>query len=194
MSAGGYGSGAGLMALEAKIGTFHIGVPRMNRRRAVVYISLFAFFSVTANGRAVLVMSYQKLFDRSSLVVIATPISKTADTSEESVLPDIFTQDASGRATKLQAIGVETAFRIAACMKGDRRMKQFVLHHYREAKAPELEINGPGLLSFDPADAAHRSSYLMFLVREQDGRYAPTGGQTDPDVQSIRPVPLETGD
>jgi len=48
------------------------------------------------NARRMIVPSYQQLLDRSDLVVIATPITRTKDTAEASYLPRIFRQDANG--------------------------------------------------------------------------------------------------
>jgi hypothetical protein len=53
----------------------------------------------------------------------------------------------------------------------------------------EVVADGPMLVSFDPTDGSKRSSFLMFLTREKDGRYMPTGGQTDPGDGSVVPVP-----
>jgi hypothetical protein len=44
---------------------------------------------------------------------------------------------------------------------------------------------------FDPSDPSKRNSCLLFLVREPDGRFAPTGGQTDPGYKAINPLPLD---
>jgi hypothetical protein len=43
-------------------------------------------------------------------------------------------------------------------------------------------INGPELLSFESKGS---TLYLLFLVRERDGRYAPVTGQTDPALYSV---------
>jgi len=134
-------------------------------------------------------LSYQQLFDRSDLVVIAMPVSKTADTGEKAALPNIYKQDPDGTQHPVRAIGAETSFRVCLVLKGGKGIKQFVLHHYRE-ESQISEINGPGLVSFNPQDQS-KYSYLMFLVREKDGRYAPTGGQTDPAYKSINQVPLD---
>ena len=53
-----------------------------------------------------------------------------------------------------------------------------LLRHYKEASSG-ISKNGPGLVSFDPKDG---KQYLMFLVREKDGRYVAVSGQTDPDL------------
>jgi hypothetical protein len=123
-----------------------------------------AFLLATAaivRARAMESWSYQQLLDKSDLVVIATP-STTNDTKEHIDLPGFVEQP---------VIGVETKFRVSAVLKGDKALKDLVLHHYR-ANAVEL-INGPALVSFDPTK---KRSFLIFLIREADGRYAPTSG------------------
>jgi hypothetical protein len=137
-----------------------------------------------------LVPSYQELLDKSDLVIIATPITKTTDTKEESFLPNIFNQEKDGTKSKVSAVGVETTFKVCAVLKGEKRSQQVVLHHYREASTAS-GFNGPELVFFDPSDINRRGSYLLFLIREPDGRYAPTGGQTDPGDKTISKVPLE---
>ena len=139
-------------------------------------------------ARLIAIPGYQELLDKSDLVVVATPIAKTTDTSEQSFLPNIFRQDKSGAQTKIESIGVETVFKTDAILKGDATVKQFVLHHYREEKSPAMQINGPSLVSFEPSSA---NSYLLFLVREGDGRFAPTGGQTDPGIKAVDALPRE---
>jgi hypothetical protein len=133
--------------------------------------------------------TYQELLDRSDLAVIGTPTTSTTDTNEQSFLPNIFSQDKDGKQSKVGAIGVETAFKICVVLKGEKPSQQIVLHHYRLASA-EVLVNGPMLVSFE-LDPTRRRSYLLFLVRERDGRYAPTSGQTDPGFKGISAVPFE---
>jgi hypothetical protein len=52
-------------------------------------------------------------------------------------------------------------------------------------------LDGAALFFLDPSDISKRSSYLLFLVLERDGRLAPTGGQTDPGYKAISPLPFE---
>ena len=66
-------------------------------------------------------------------------------------------------------------------MKGEKT-NRFVLHHYRLAKTNELMINGPNFVGFDPAQ---HNSFLLFLTKESDRRYAPVTGQTDPGLFSV---------
>ena len=151
---------------------------------------LLLFIPGPAQAREILVPSYQEMLAKSDLVVIANPISKTKDTTEEDFLPGIFLQEKDGKRSRIQAIGVETKFAVLAVLKGDATIKQFTLHHYREAQ-PSLALNGPSLVSFDPSNMSKRSSYLLFLVREPDGRFAPIGGQTDPGMKAIISIPFE---
>jgi len=117
--------------------------------------------------------SYQELYDQADLVVIAKPIS-TQDTTEAAVLPNI--------APDVHVVGLSTEFEISVVMKGDKSLKKCVLHHYRLANPKELMMNGPMLAAFDPKQYTR---YLIFLHREDDGRYSPVSGQTDPATFSV---------
>jgi hypothetical protein len=145
--------------------------------------------SSQSQAREMTVLSYEELLDKSDLVVIAIPVSKTADTMEVEYLSAIWLQDKIGQ-QKIKAIGVDTVFAVSAILKG-KSGKTFTLHHYRQAQAPAVEINGPSLVFFDPADSSKLGSYLLFLVREPTGMFAPTGGQTDPGFKSITRLPFE---
>jgi hypothetical protein len=144
-----------------------------------------------SEARLMTVLSYSQVLDESDLVVIATPKSKTTDMKEQAYLPNIFRQDEKGNQSEVKAIGVETIFEVAAVLKGDQAIKLFTLHHYREVQTAAGELNGPLLVFFDPSDTSQLNSYLLFLVREPDGRYAPTGGQTDPGYKAINRLHLE---
>lgn len=157
----------------------------------LVIVSISALLCRPSQAREVAKLNYQKMFDASDLVVIATPTLKTADTKERTVLSDIMSNNAAGVSSAIRVMGVETHFRVSVILKGDKLVKRFVLHHYRETTPAGVEVNGPSLVSFDPSDPTNRRSWLLFLVRETDGRYAPTLGQTDPGYQAIHPLPYE---
>jgi hypothetical protein len=164
----------------------------MKTSRAVLIAIAIACLTVPlSKARITPYISYQDLLYRSDLVVIAAPTSKTADTEEKSFLPNIFRYGPGGPQSKIESIGVETPFKVSAILKGDKSIRAFVLHHYREAFPPAAEADGPFLVFFDPADMSRRSSYLLFLVREPDGRYAPTADQTDPGYKAISNLPME---
>lgn len=141
-------------------------------------------------AREMIVLSYRQMLEKSDLVVIATPKSKTTDTKEKAFLPDIWLQDKDGKQSKDESIGVQTVFAVSVVLKGDKTTKQFVLHHYREARIRPM-LDGASLVSFDPSNLSQRSSYLLFLVHEPDGRFAPAGGQTDPGYKTISRLPFE---
>jgi hypothetical protein len=116
--------------------------------------------------------TYQQLLDKSDLVVIATPTA-TNDTKEAMALPTYLA---------MRVVGVETTFAISAVVKGDRSLKQFVFHHYRAEKPDGSYPNGPNLVTFN---TTKKQVFLIFLVREPDGRYSPTSGQTDPGYFAV---------
>lgn len=165
----------------------------MNILRVVVMVAAVLSYAVSSQSQArkVAVLSYQELLNKSDLVVIAAPKSKTTDTKERAFLPNIWLQEKDGKKSIITSVGVETVFAVSAILKGDKSAKTFTLHHYREAHSPAVERHGPALVSFDPSDASQRSSYLLFLVHESDGRFAPTGAQTDPGFKSITRLPFE---
>ena len=140
-----------------------------------------AFVLTPSPARVIAGHNYQELLDHSDLVVIATPTTRTTDIDEATFFPDFLHVDAKGHQTRVQATGVETRFECVAILKGNSAVKRFVLHHYRQTSL-EGEVDGPELVSFDPDD---RPDYLLFLMREPDGRFAPTGGQTDPGFKAI---------
>jgi hypothetical protein len=151
---------------------------------------LFCAAPNQSQARKMVVLSYQQMLEKSDVVLIATPQTKTTDTKEQAFLPGIWLPDNDGKQSKIKSIGVETVFAVSAVLKGDATVKQFTLHHYREAQI-SAALDGPYLVSFDPSDMSKRSSYLLFLVREPDGRFAPIGGQTDPGDKAISRLPFE---
>mgnify|MGYP001794153757 CR=1 FL=1 len=76
---------------------------------------------------------------------------------------------------------METEFTTRLLLKGPLHVKKFVLHHYREPDGQFIE-NGPALLYIPPG---RHPNFLMFLIKEKDGTYAPVTGQTDPILFSV---------
>lgn len=148
-----------------------------------LWICLAFFTPVFLEARLMQYISLPKQRDRADLVVIAKPIS-VRETGEQSTLPNIWTQLPNGEKKTYMALGIETKFEILVALKGDDKLKYFVLHHFRRPGSETVEINGPGLVSFDPKA---RKQFLMFLKKESDGRYAAVYGQTDPN-QSIMEI------
>ncbi|MGJ5817708.1 hypothetical protein [Paludibaculum fermentans] len=172
--------------------------PSCRRRRysiltlpAAVILAAAVWFTVpAAEARAVRIVSYQELLDKSDLVAIATASGRTTDTAQEIHLPGFSTIDAQGQVTQVKCRAVETQFVVSVVLKGDRSIQKFTLHHARWPQAQPV-ARGPLLVLFDPQDSRRSGSYLLFLVREPDGRYAPTDGQTDPALGVITRLPIE---
>jgi hypothetical protein len=144
---------------------------------------LLGFTGIVA-ARAVRIWPYQELLEKSDLVVLATPTA-TNDTKEHIDLPGFVGE---------HVIGVETKFTVSAVLKGDKALSYFVFHHYRITDGPNIAHvpNGPSFISFDPVTTRNPTilprTFILFLIREADGRYAPIAGQTDPGgaVREIR--------
>ena len=134
--------------------------------------ALLGFTGIVA-ARNVRFWTYQELLEKSDLVVLATPTA-TNDTNEHIDLPGFVRQP---------VVGVETRFAVSAVLKGDKALKDFVFHHYRTPNGtPNPGINGPTFIAFDPVanPTITRRTFILFLIREADGRYAPIVGQADP--------------
>ena len=143
--------------------------------KSLIFALLLVALSWPASARIMRGWTYQEMLDQSDLVAIARPVA-SKNTPERTVLPDI--------APDVHVLGVETDFEVSAVLKGSKDIKKFVMHHYNLVKPDEPMINGPCLFYFDPKEK-RKPKFLLFLVREQDGRYAPVTGQTDPTLFSI---------
>jgi hypothetical protein len=84
-------------------------------------------------------------------------------------LPDIATQLPDGKQEPVLGRGINTTFEVFSVLKGELSTKCLILHHYKRAIEVLGEINGPGLLHFEPLSAKR---YLLFLKKESDGRFA----------------------
>jgi hypothetical protein len=146
-------------------------------RRAIFCLPALVAVAI-AHARLSVDWSYQRLFDTADLVVVAVVVS-TTDTAERAILPDI--------RPDVHVVGMATGFYVGGVLKGDHNLKTFVLHHYRLENPASVLLNGPTLISFDPKAHAH---FLLFLVRETDGTYAPIAGQVDAAKSIFR---LESG-
>ena len=157
-------------------GAFCVGFRQMNNMKSirplVLATALLLGLTAIVAARVVRIWPYQELLEKSDFVVIATPTA-TNDTKEHVDLPSFPGQP---------VIGVETRFAVSAVLKGDKALKDFVLHHYRPDRV--MVPNGPTFISFTPAEnpTPIQRAYILFLLREADGRYAPVVGQTDPGM------------
>ncbi len=138
------------------------------RTRVVIIAAILLSTSVAhrISARLISAWSYQELFNKSDFVVIANLVSRTHDSNERTTL----------RKIQEKVIGVETQFQTQVVLKGAKRA-HFILHHYRSVPSKVAVVNGPSFISFDPQHSTR--AYILFLRRERDGRFAPTGGQID---------------
>ncbi len=98
-------------------------------RAALAILAAASCLAPQAQGRVFTLLSYKELLNRSDMVVIATPSSRTRDTNEPCDLP-----------LSLKCTGVETVFDVSAVFKGDKDIRTFTLHHFREVN----EVNASG--------------------------------------------------
>ena len=147
-----------------------------------LFILATAFLAVSTGivaARGVRLWSYQELLEKSDLVVIAFPTA-TNDTKEHIDLPCFDGQ---------RVIGVETRFTVSAVLKGDKALRDFVFHYFHYYRTPDgANIpnvpNGPSFVSFAPVEnpTSVQRKYILFLLREAEGRYAPVNDQADPGI------------
>jgi hypothetical protein len=135
----------------------------------LVAAALVLIATGTASARLIRNWSHDELFDKSDLVVIGT-VTAAKDSDERIELPGLEAQ---------RVIGVETTFAVLSVIKGDAKLKEFTLHHYRADGG--IVPNGPTFVAFSP----DKRTFIAYLVREADGRYAPTVGQLDPGWHGI---------
>jgi hypothetical protein len=134
---------------------------------------LFVAIGFVFDGEARITKAWedQEVFDKADFVVIAQVVA-TKDTDERST---VLTHNVKG---------VVTEFRTQLVLKGEKSIKGFHLHHYRFASKSDAQTiaNGPALIEIP--EGKH-PTYLLFLIREADGRYAPATDQTDPAAHSV---------
>jgi hypothetical protein len=138
--------------------------------RAVLSLALLSVPSLVSARFMTGWMELDEAWNKADLVVIAKAVS-TKDTAERTTLGDM--------QPPLEVTGVETEFETQLVFKGSKNIKKFILHHY---KTDEDFANGP---SFVVVPQDKHPFYLLFVIKEKDGRYAPTNDQIDPAMISV---------
>src|SRR6266481_7572707 len=138
------------------------------------WISLALSLSLAELGHARIAQSwtYEEMFNKADLVVLARFVS-SEDTNERSVLKENLPQP-------VDVLGVISRFDTCLILKGPKDVTKFELHHYK-LNGPPVG-NGPALIR---VTAGRQPAFLMFLVKETNGRYVPVTGQSDPAVFSV---------
>ncbi len=152
------------------------------RMRWIVAPAVLTCLVGTAEAPRVQLLSHSELLAKSDVVIIGTPVA-TRDTEEETTIPGMVRQEPDGERDQIAALGIETTIRVSVCLKGQvDSTSTVILHHLQQTPMKGPVVGGPDLITFD---LATRRNYLMFLVREADGRFAPTGGQAHPSLNAI---------
>jgi hypothetical protein len=133
---------------------------------------------LSANARIIHPWSEAELQNGSDIIVIGHPIA-VMDLEETSSLG--WSQTATFH-PKFR--GIETKFSVSRVLKGSLEDDRLVLHHYREETEWGSPPNGPIFIAFSPGST---NEYLLYLVRDGNGRYAPVAGQVDPylSIESV---------
>lgn len=155
-------------------------------KRCAALLLCLGLSGSVANARPVLLPPLRQLDSEVDVVAVGKPVS-TQQTGEQTTVPHIGPES-------IPAVGMSTEFKVRYVLKGGTNLGALVVYHLREKNTGagagvngpkpstiDPQVNGPRLFSFDPKDA---SSYLLFLKREPDGRYAPYD-QTDPLLYSM---------
>ena len=168
-----------------------------NYRYVGVIFAAVICLQVTAVARFVSewVSNPQEVFNRSDLVVVASPLSSTnCGPATNTIMAGDEAMSPMWRTWWLAVIPVNTAFETSAVLKGSLETNRLIVFHYSwnpNAKDCPIVIHDAlHLVSFTnhlaypdggSAIVYFRSpSYLLFLKRQKDGRYMPTTGQIDP--------------
>lgn len=119
--------------------------------------------------------SFREMFDRADFVVIARVVA-SRDKGQLTTLPNFD--------PALKVIEVLTEFESLLLVKGAKDTVKFELRHYRYQSEEEefAAANNPQLIKINPGE---QPAFLLFLVKERDGKYAPFGGQIDPAAMSV---------
>lgn len=145
----------------------------------LIMLSLVALnMPLALHARIVSSWTDRQIFEKADFVVIARPTS-SRNTSEHTRLNNI--------EPPVDVIGVDTDFETCLILKGEKDITKFRLHHYT---TNEQFTNGPSLIK---VVLEKRPAYLMFLIREKDGRYVPATDQTDPAEWSVLRLRGATG-
>jgi hypothetical protein len=139
-------------------------------RTKVSAVLMLFFIPRLVGAQLMYAWSYEEMFDKADLVVIARPLS-TKETNEHKTW--------SG---DLHFIGANTEFEKRLVLKGTKDVKRFVLHYYKLVETNVAIINGPAPLTFDLKEP---HAYLMFLIDKGNGTFAPATDEMDPGTFSI---------
>ncbi len=141
-------------------------------KKCLLIVSLLffgTFLNAELNGQTITILSYQGLFDKSDLVIVARPI-QVGFTGESVILAR-----GDNATTTVPSLGQEVQLQVDATLKGNYPENNLVLLHWFKPKDSKI-IN----------DLSRNYRYMFFLRLDKDGRYSPTDGQFVPRFNSIK--------
>jgi hypothetical protein len=141
--------------------------------RTCIALTLLLIVPGFTGARITTAWTYQAMYEKADLVVIAKPVS-VSQSNEVKSLPNFN--------PKTNVYVLQTAFSVSAALKGPTP-DNFQLRHFKLVDPSQFALAGPSFVQFDPAQ---RHSYLMFLSSDQGSSYAPVTGQADATVAIIR--------
>jgi hypothetical protein len=146
-------------------------------RRLFTIVSMLCCVSAVSVSQARLSTyhSTKSLYEDSDLVVVAEAL-ETAASKDRGISDQWGSEEA-----------VNTTFTAEIVLKGKLKGTKVVLLHYRWVRPTDVP-DPPELIAFNstnPQHAVGAVQYMLFLKLRADGRFEPTGGQTDP-VESVR--------
>lgn len=159
----------------------------MHKTKIIQILAIFTLVLITQVSYATIRTfgwDHDTLKNKADYVLIAYPIA-THETKEIMQLPETH--------KKINMVGVETIFSVSAVFKGELSEKKITLHHYKlQEKVHELldSSEKPLFVSFDipKEDQYPKYEYLLFLIKDKDGKLAPVSGQFNAAI-SIKRLP-----
>lgn len=141
--------------------------------RACLALTMLLMFPVSGGTWTSARWTYQAMYEKADLVVIAKPVS-VSQSDETTALPNV--------SPKMQFHELKTVLLVSVALKG-ANPEHLELRHVKLADPYQFALAGPSLVRFDLAE---RHSYLMFLTHEQGASYSPVTGQTDAAAAIIK--------
>ena len=158
--------------------------------RLAIVVFIVTTPSVFASARTIDVKSYEELYSKADVVMVVHALSTRMSKSDDGIVP------LPNKNDDLEPIF--TRFRKLAVLKGQLEAKEFELCHHRYKATDDARTiaNGPMLVNF-PTYAYNKgdewkewmgpgnNDFIVFLVRDSDGRLDFVTGQYDPAL-SVR--------
>jgi len=149
----------------------------MKYKVSLLVLLLVATISHVVYCRPVRMWTYSDLTDEAGLIIIGTH-KKSSDVKTK---PDKLRSDPPVVGA---VVGVRSTFNVLSVVKGKFPNKTLDIYHYRYENVASVPPNGWRFVEFPEND---KTTYLMFLKKDEDKRFVAATGQRDP-VDSFRAI------